>query len=263
MIKTITKISFTTLLLLSFTACNNTKKEENEFKVASLPMPDSGKTRELGMIGLWHDAKKDPISATKIGYAYSEELKDYEKALEWYKYSDSMKSLPDNSNYACYALQQLKKYDEAISWCQKAIELGSDKALFQLATTYYEKNDFENSLLWFKKAYEKGNKNVYINIGLIYSKLKNYTEAENWYLKGIKDNDFKSYQDIAIFYHEDLKDNVKASAYAIAMINTKYTKSSVLGLLKNDWNISDDIIKKGYELQLNSPDFPIKYKGEL
>jgi uncharacterized protein len=263
MIKTITKISFTTLLLLSVTACNDTKKEENKF-IPTLAEPKwDGKINDMGLSSIYLKSNKDPISATKIGYAYSEELKDYEKALEWYKYSDSMKSLPENSNYACYAFQQLKKYDEAIFWCQKAVELGSNEALFQLATTYYEKNDFENSLLWFKKAFEKGNKNTLNNIGLIYSKLKNYNESEKWYKKAITNNNYDAYTNISNLYYDYLKDNVKASAYAIALIDTKYSKSSVLNVLKNEMNISDDIINKGYELQLNSPDFPIKYKGEL
>lgn len=262
MIRTITKISFTTLLLLSFTACNDIKKEENEF-ISTLAEPKwDGKINDMGLSSIYLKSNKDPISATKIGYAYSEELKDYEKALEWYKYSDSMKSLPDNSNYACYALKQLEKYDEAIPWCEKAIELGSSEALFQLGSTYIGKNDLENSLIWFKKAHENGNKNASSNIGLNYSKLKKYDEAEKWYKIAIE-NDLSAYQDIADFYHEDLNDDIKASAYAIAVINTKYTKFSVLNLLQKDWKIPNNIIKQGYELQLNSKEFPIKYEGEL
>lgn len=265
MIRTITKISFTTLLLLSFTACNDIKKEENEF-ISTLAEPKwDGKINDMGLSSIYLKSNKDPISATKIGYAYSEELKDYEKALEWYKYSDSMKSLPDNSNYACYALKQLEKYDEAIPWCEKAIELGSSEALFQLGSTYIRKNDFENSLIWFKKAYDADNKDVasFLNIALTYSKLNNFAEAEKWYKKGIENNYHATYQEISTFYHKALNDDVKASAYAIAVINTKYTKSSVMELLQKDWKIPNNIIKQGYELQLNSKEFPIKYEGEL
>ena len=263
-LKTITKISFITLLLLSFTACNDTKKE-NELK-ASLPIPEWDEkvaSTVDGYIGNWHDSKKDPISATKIGYAYSEELKDYEKALEWYKYSDSMKSLPENSNYACYSLQQLKKYDEAISWCQKAVELGSNEALIGLGYSYSKLENYKDALKWYLEASKKNHPDAFINLGTTYFNLDDYENSEKYYKEAIKNNDYQAYQGIAKLFHDKIKDNVKASAYAIAMINTKYTKSSVLGLLKNDWNISDDIIKKGYELQLNSPDFPIKYKGKL
>ena len=60
-----------------------------------------------------------------------------------------------------------------------------------------------------------------------------------------------------------MKKDIKASAYAIALINTKYTKVSVLKLLQKEWKIPNETTKKGYELQLNSDEFPIKFKGEL
>ncbi|MCP4970643.1 MAG: sel1 repeat family protein, partial [Arcobacter sp.] len=43
----------------------------------------------------------------------------------------------------------------------------------------------------------------------------------------------------------------------------KFTKSSVLNTLQNTWNIPNETIQKGYDLQLNSDEFPIKYKGNL
>ncbi|PPK60442.1 hypothetical protein B0F89_1211, partial [Malaciobacter marinus] len=53
------------------------------------------------------------------------------------------------------------------------------------------------------------------------------------------------------------------SAYYITLIDKRYSKEEVLNLLKNKWKIPNDIIQKGYELQLNSDEFPIKYKGKL
>jgi hypothetical protein len=209
------------------------------------------------------NAKKDPVPAMKIGYAYSEKLHDYEKALEWYKYADSMIPLGENSYFACYALQKLKRYDEAISWCKKAIDLKWDKALYQLGTVYYKKNDFENALKWFSNSYAKGEKIAITSIGLMHEKLRDYKEAEKWYKKGVKESNEDSYHNIGRFYFHIIKNNLKASAYTIALINTKYTKSSVLRVLQNEWKIPKETIKKGYELQLNSDEFPIKYKGKL
>ena len=265
MIKTLTKISFTALLLLSLTGCNNNKKE-NEFK-ASLPMPEWDKKAEMtvdGYIGNWHDAKKDPISATKIGYTYSEELKDYDKAIQWYKYSNSMKPMGENSNYMCYAYQMKKEYEEAIKWCKNAIELGNDEALFRLGKVYELDKKYDNAISYYKKSVEKSHDKMAIsNIGSSYYEKKDYKNAELWYKKAIKDGNLESYQNIATFYHEGLKNDIKASAYSIAVINTKYTKRSVLKLLQNTWKIPNETIKKGYELQLNSDEFPIKFKGEL
>ena len=260
--QTIIKYILIILILSNFTACSENNEETK--LVSSLSEPEwDNNINKMGLSASYLKSKADPISATKIGFAYSEELKDYEKALEWYKYSDSMKSLSDNSNYACYALQELKKYDEAIPWCEKAIELGSSEALFQLGSTYFSKNDFENSLIWFKKAHENGNKNASNNIGLIYVEFRNYEEAENWYKIAVNNKNFDAYVNLSNLYYDFLNDNVKASAYAIALINTKYKKQSVLKVLQKEMKIPNNIIKQGYELQLNSKEFPIKYEGEL
>ncbi|WP_206731487.1 hypothetical protein, partial [Arcobacter defluvii] len=82
-------------------------------------------------------AKSDPIPATQIGYAYANKLQDYEKALQWFEYSNSMKPTADNSAYACYVLQEMKQYDKAIKWCNDSIIQESNKeALFMLGTVY-------------------------------------------------------------------------------------------------------------------------------
>ncbi|WP_044415541.1 tetratricopeptide repeat protein [Halarcobacter anaerophilus] len=259
------KITIIILITLLFTSCYDDQKQKNDFK-ASLPMPESGnELRKMGIIDLWYDAKKDPIPAMKIGYAYSEELHDYEKALEWYKYADSMIPLGENSYFACYALQKLKRYDEAISWCQKAIDLKWDKALSLIGTIYEDSKDYDSAIKYYKLSFEKLKDGLSANnLGYLYStKVINYEKAEEWYKKAISQNHYSSYSSFATFYHDDKKDDVKASAYSIALIDTKYTKSSVLKVLQDEWNIPNETIKKGYELQLTSDDFPLKYKGKL
>jgi tetratricopeptide (TPR) repeat protein len=261
-INTIIKISLITILSLGFISCTDSEEKHKEIK-ASLPMPGADNLRKMGLIGEWRSAKKDPIPATKIGYAYSEELKDYKKAIQWYKYSDSMKPMPENSNYACYAYQQLKQYEEAIKWCTNAVELGSDEALIGLGSAYNESKQYTKAILSYKKAYEKKQKDASHNIGFTYSNMKDYKNAELWYLKAIEEGNLSAYQGTSTFFHDNLKDNIKASAYAIALINTKYSKSSVLRLLQKTWKIPNEVIKKGYEYQLNSKEIPIKYTGKL
>ncbi len=51
-------------------------------------------------------------------------------------------------------------------------------------------------------------------------------------------------QNIALLYHENLKDDLKASAYYIALIDRRYPKEEVLNLLKNKWKIPNETIKK-------------------
>ncbi|RWS48378.1 hypothetical protein CKA56_14145 [Arcobacter venerupis] len=64
-------------------------------------------------------------------------------------------------------------------------------------------------------------------------------------------------------YHNILKDDLKASAYYISLIDIRYSKELVLKLLQEEWKIPNDIIKKGYELQLTMPGLPRRYKGDL
>ncbi|WP_419777557.1 tetratricopeptide repeat protein [Malaciobacter marinus] len=269
-VKTIINILIIAIISLNLTACednkssNNTKEKEIKF-TPSLPIPSSKNLREMGLIGLWYDAKKDPIPAMKIGYAYSEKLHDYEKALEWYKYANSMIALGENSYFACYALQKLKRYDEAISWCKKAIDLKWDKALPLLATVYEDNKKYDEAIKYYKQSYNKIKDGLSANnLGYLYSsKIKDYKEAEKWYKKAIESDYKEAYQNISNLYYDKLNNKIKASAYAIATIGKIYNISSVIKLLKDDMKIPNEIIKKGYELQLNSPDFPIKYKGGL
>ncbi|MGP2658239.1 hypothetical protein ACOJTA_14505, partial [Malaciobacter sp. WC5094] len=120
MIRNIVKIVLVSISAFIFTACEPIQKKEEVKYKASLPMPkwdEKAKENIDKYWSNWNDAKKDPIPATKIGYAYSEELKDYDKAIEWFKYSNSMKPMGENSNYMCYAYQMKKEYKEAIKWC--------------------------------------------------------------------------------------------------------------------------------------------------
>ncbi|AXX91698.1 hypothetical protein CPU12_10840 [Malaciobacter molluscorum LMG 25693] len=265
-IKKVLKLLLVINIIFIFTGCNDTsdnEKKEVKYK-ASLPMPNTKGIREIGAISFLHQAKTDPSAATKIGYSYSEELKDYDKAIKWYKYSNSMKPTGVNSNYMCYAYQMKKDYDEAIKWCKNAIDLGNKEALDNIASLYYDKNNYEEAIKYYKELAKKyKSKKAMFNLGYIYKEnIKNYKESEKWYKEAIKNNKLKAYKNLSNLYYEKLKDNVKASAYAIALINTKYSKESVIKILK-ERNFSNETIKKGYELQLNSDEFPIKYKGKL
>ncbi|RXI32789.1 hypothetical protein, partial [Arcobacter defluvii] len=104
MIKGIIKVILLLLLTLTFSACEEKSSQESKTQeivyIATLPIPESENLRKMGLISLWYDAKYDPIPATQIGYAYANKLQDYEKALQWFEYSNSMKPTADNSAYA-------------------------------------------------------------------------------------------------------------------------------------------------------------------
>jgi len=266
------KILLPIFITLSFSACEEKSSQENKSQeivyIATLPMPEWDKIAKSKLDGYtanWHDAKHDPIPATQIGYAYANKLQDYEKALEWFEYSNSMKPTADNSAYACYVLQEMKQYDKAIKWCNDSIIQESNKeALFMLGTIYEDTQKYDKAIEYYKLSANKGYVNAMNNLGFVYNeKLKDYNLAEQWYLKAVKKRNYTAFNNIALFYHEDLHDDIKASAYAIALIGNKYSYQSVMNLLKKDWQIPNDIIQKGYELQLSSDEFPIKYKENL
>ncbi|WP_133121133.1 tetratricopeptide repeat protein [Malaciobacter halophilus] len=252
-------------IIFILVGCNdNSKKEVNNNIVLQIPKVNENEIGKYYKFSDYLDAKTDPIAATKIGYAYSEELKDYDKAIKWFKYSNSMKPTGTNSNYMCYAYQMKKDYKTAIKWCKNAIDLGNKEALFQLAYTYREKKDYKKAEEWFVKSFESKDKDAPIALGYLYTNyLHDYKKAEKYYKEGVKLKDLEANHNLSRLYHHHLKDDIKASAYAIALIENKYSKSSVLKLLKNTWNIPNETIKKGYELQLNSDEFPIKFKGKL
>ncbi|RXI28774.1 hypothetical protein, partial [Arcobacter defluvii] len=86
---------------------------------------------------------------------------------------------------------------------------------------------------------------------------------EQYYKEAIKIRDLEAFHNLSRLYHHNLHDDIKASAYAIALIGTKYSQRSVLKILQKERKIPNETIKKGYELQLTSDEFPIKFKGDL
>ncbi|WP_164968569.1 tetratricopeptide repeat protein, partial [Arcobacter defluvii] len=165
-----------------------------------------------------------------------------------------------NSAYACYVLQEMKQYDKAIKWCNDSIIQESNKeALFMLGTVYYDVEQYNKAIEYYKLSANKGFTDALTNIGYIYEeKLKDYKEAEQWYLKAVKEKSYKGFHGLSYLYYSKLNNNVKSSAYAIALIGTKYSQRSVLKILQKERKIPNETIKKGYELQLTSDEFPIK-----
>ncbi|AXX91455.1 hypothetical protein CPU12_09595 [Malaciobacter molluscorum LMG 25693] len=266
-IKKVLKLLLAINIIFIFVGCNNSDKEVKHQTSLSIPEWNSKIAKFSNSNGgiLYQSAKTDPSAATKIGYSYSEELKDYDKAIKWYKYSNSMKSTGVNSNYMCYAYQMKKDYDEAIKWCKNAIDLSNNDALYRIGYLYSKIKNYEEAIKYYEISYEKTKDKMSANnIGFIYQeKIKDYESAKKWYLIGVKENNMSSFHNLSMLYHHNLNDDLRASAYSIALINNKFTKSSVLNTLQKTWKIPNNIIQKGYELQLNSDEFPIKYKGKL
>ncbi len=66
----------------------------------------------------------------------------------------------------------------------------TEKNPFDLATQYYEQQNYKMAIKYFKKVAEQGNVVAQYNLGLIYYyKVKNYTQAFKWYKKSAKQGD--------------------------------------------------------------------------
>ncbi|AXX91699.1 hypothetical protein CPU12_10835 [Malaciobacter molluscorum LMG 25693] len=264
-IKKVLKLLFVINIIFIFTGCNDSSEKIVNNKIAlQIPKVNENEIGKYYNFSDYLDAKTDPSAATKIGYSYSEELKDYDKAIKWYKYSNSMKPTGVNSNYMCYAYQMKKDYDEAIKWCKNAIDLGNKEVYANLGDMYFNMKKYEDSIIIYKEGYKKtNNTDLLTNIAYIYDEeKKDYKETEKWYIKASKEGNLKAYQGLSYLYFSKLNKKIKSSAYAIALIENKYSKSSVIKILK-ERNFTKDVIQKGYDLQLNSDEFPIKYKGKL
>ncbi len=294
--KNIFKLIIFILISLNFTACEEKEKvyataeqtraayekavKEGYYdnvlpKFTDLPVPKQ-RDKEIQKMDLFTTRSQavqygKPEAATEIALAYYVKLKDYEKAVEWLIYSNSIKPTAKNSDTACAIfLEEEADLKEALKWCKQAVDLGSDETITGLGVAYNRNKDYESAIYWLKKGVELNQEKAATNLGVVYSKLSSIDnlnkmylkEAEEWYLKAIKDfpKDTRSVSNLINFYHDTLKDNVRASAWAIAGIGNVFSAKSVAEIIVYKWRIPVEDIKKGYELQLTSDEFPYKYE---
>ena len=190
-------------------------------------------------------------------------LKSYPEAVEWYENSDSYPEAAFSLGY--FYKNTLKDYTKSIEWYKKAYKMGYMKAAFNLGYLYKNTlEDYTKAIKWYEIAFEK---EIYVaadNLGNIYSDIyKDNIKAIEWYKKGIERESLQSIKNISWLYHKNLNDDIKASAYMINTLAYGEKKEELIDFFKNRWNLSDETIKKGYELQLTMPGLPKRYKGGI
>ena len=89
--------------------------------------------------------------------------------------------------------KEIKDYDKAMEWLQKAANLGSSNAMHLIADRYRVgdgiSKDTEEAMSWYKKAAELGNVSAMSWIGLLYhTEFKDYKQSMQWFLKAIDNN---------------------------------------------------------------------------
>lgn len=232
----ILKIVLTSLVVLSFSACDDKKDDIPKIgseKKVKLPKPAwEDRLTNYKDTGKWFQlADEDEKAAYNIANTYSIKIKDYKKAIEWHLYSDSIISNVEN--------------------------------LYNLAITYSDLKDYSQAIKYYKEAFYLKKIESANNLGSLYEDLKDYEQAKSWYKKAIERESLDAIKNLGLLYHNNLRDDVKACAYYIALIDEMYSKELVLRLFKERWKLSNETIKKGYDLQLKMEGLPRRYTGDL
>jgi len=198
------------------------------------------------------DADTNGESAYNIGVIYHQKIKDYDKAIEWYKKAYNM----DDEESAGSAASNLgniyddkKNYTSAENWYKNAVKKNDIVANFNLGLLY-------------KKAYKMGNIAAATSLGYLNSVILGHQEEGiKWYKVSAKHGNPKAINNLNKTYYEQ-GDLVTSTAYTLAMANYGYTKEQVFEFLKNTRKIDDETIKKAYQLQ-QTLDIPKHYTGGI
>ncbi|WP_324172822.1 tetratricopeptide repeat protein [Sulfurimonas sp.] len=212
------------------------------------------------------DANTNADTAFNLGVLYHKNIKDYDKAVYWYKKAYGMKgqeaSISASSNLG-YLYKYQKKYDLALKWYTIAMKKNDRDATFNLGLLYKNKlKDYPNAIKYYTKAYKMGEMGGALNLAHLYeSILKQPEKAMIWYKKAAKGGYVDAIKDLAHIAHEK-NNNIEGGAYFIALINIKYSKQKVIKFLKNKWKLTDKELQKAYKLQLKL-DIPKHYRGGI
>ena len=156
----ILKIVLVSLLALGFSACDDNESSSmiSSEKKVKLPKPewDNRLSNVEPDTGMWYQlAADDEIAAYNIGVVYSDKIKDYKKAIEWYLYSDSINSNGNNLFNIGLIYNESKKYEKAVFYYKKSFSLGIYKSALNLGNIYQDLKDYQSAELWYKKAIER------------------------------------------------------------------------------------------------------------
>jgi len=215
------------------------------------------------------DAKEWERKATSEGYAafnlgvvYHKNIQDFEKAIYWYEkaygMSDKDSSVSAASNLG-YLYDDLNQYTKAIEWYKRAIVQGDKDAASNLGLLYKEKlQNYDLAIAYYTKAYEMGSMEGANNLGYLHEHtFNNLKQAEIWYKKAVAKNNQQAIGNLAKFYYKQNQKQL-GTAYLISLINNGYSNQKFFYYLKTRWSLSDEEIKKAYQLQ-KTLDIPKHY----
>ena len=142
-------------------------------------------------------------------------------------------------------------YEKAIKLYKESYEYKpSADAAINLGAAYDEVKDYDNAIKWYEKSYKMGDVGGAYSLGLLNeNRLENTKNAIKWYKKGVKLKDYSSIKNLGNLYHRK-NENIKGAAYMLGLLSIKpEKKEKLLSYLKTKWKLTDEELKKAYELQ--------------
>jgi TPR repeat protein len=206
-------------------------------------------------------------AAFDLGMLYSKAIKDYDKAIQWFSISyksDNAAIKASSANNLGYAYSEKNNAQEAIKWYMIAIERGIQLAKYDLAIVYQDMlKDYPNAIKWYEISYKEDKDNEAAHaLGSLYeNKLGDYKNAIKWYKIAALKGNIGSVNNLGILFYKRYNDKITAGAYYLGMIGY-HSKKEILDFLKSDWNLTNDDLKKAYELH-QTLDLPKHYKGGI
>ena len=162
---------------------------------------------------------EEPGTFNNMGVIYRTDLKEYEKALEYFNKAIEM---VDNALYydnrADLYYFNLNEKEKALADYNKAIELAPEDAEYYYNRAYYYKleEELELALADYKKAQELNpDGNYFFELGHTATELDLYETALSYYMQYTEKygEDPATFNNMALIYRMDLKDYEKALEY--------------------------------------------------
>ena len=213
----------------------------------------------------WEKAAEagDADAMYNLAHTYQMQVKDFDKAIYWYKRAYEKEPKNDIANNLGYLYDDLGQYEKAVKYYKLAAENGHALSALNLGILCRDRlHDYDKAIEWYTKAYEMGDMGGANGLGYLYGKVLNDPkQSEIWLKKAAKGGDASALKNLAHLNHEQ-GDNITGAAYFIAMIDVRYPKAKVVQYLTTKWNLTQDQIKQAYDLQ-KTLDIPKHYTGGI
>ena len=115
------------------------------------------------------------------------QLKDYEKAIKYYKEYQKLVDNPDNYLWIAGAYYEMEDYKNAKEWYLKVTKFEKDGfSENKLGLMFEEEGNQKEALKWYQASVQKGYPWAYYNLTNFYAGLGDSETAEKWLKKGME-----------------------------------------------------------------------------